>query len=99
MILDITNKTTSFGHRIFEGSACGVPILTCDREDVRELFISGHEVLTYATFDNIVTTLNYVLKNPDILQTIGNKAQKRCYKDHDISVRIQELLKIIEENI
>lgn len=97
IILDITNKTTALGRRIFEGSACGTPVLTCDREDVRELFKSGHEILTYNTFENIVTTLNYVLTYPNILESIGDNAQQRCYNDHDIVIRVQKLLKYLKE--
>lgn len=98
LILDITNQTTALGRRIFEGSACATPVLTRDREDIRQLFTSGHHILTYNTFDNIVTTLTYVLKHPKILQAIGLEAQQKCYDDHDISIRIQELLKIIKES-
>jgi glycosyltransferase involved in cell wall biosynthesis len=97
IILDITNQTTALGRRIFEGSACGTPVLTRDRVDLRQLFISGHHILTYDNFNNIVTTLNYGLANPSVLQTIGMEAQKLCYKEHDISIRVKKLLKKIRE--
>lgn len=97
IILDITNKTTALGRRIFEGSACGTPVLTYDRADIRELFRSGHEILTYTNFDNIVTTLNCILSNPHILNEISREAKKRCYEDHDITIRIKKLLKNIKE--
>ena len=98
IILDITNQTTALGRRIFEGSACSTPVLTRDREDLRQLFVSGHHILTYNNFDNIVTTLKYALANPQVLKAIGLEAQKKYYRDHDISVRIEELLKTIKEN-
>lgn len=97
LILDITNQTTALGRRIFESSCCGTPVLTCDREDVRQLFFSGHEILTYNNFENIVSTLNHVFKNPKTLKQIGLNAQQRCHSTHDISIRVQQLLKNIKE--
>jgi glycosyltransferase involved in cell wall biosynthesis len=97
ILLDITNETTALGHRVFEGSACGIPVLTIWREDLIELFIPYQEVITYRNFDDMLINLDYYLTDEDELSRIGYKAQKRCYKDHDISIRIQELLKMIKE--
>lgn len=96
IVLDLSNKTTAWPHRIFESSARGTPIITIDREDTRTMFNEGSEILLYNNFGNLVGLLYAYLKNPKLLRMIGKRAQARCYKDHDISVRIKELLKIME---
>lgn len=97
LLLDVTNRTTAWGHRVFEASARGTPVLTIDREDTRQMFDEGTEILLYKDFGNMVGLLHAYLGIPKVLRMIGKRAQKRCYKDHDISVRIKELLKIMEK--
>jgi len=95
LVLDISNKTTAWPHRILESSACGTPVLTIDREDTRQMFEPGNEILTYIDMKEMVENLKW-LQYPLQLKEIGLNAQKRCYKDHDISVRIKELDNIIK---
>lgn len=95
LVLDISNKTTAWPHRILEASACSTPVLTIDREDTRQMFIAGKEILLYDSFGYLTVLLKKVLENKNELREIGLNAQKRCYKNHDISVRIKELLKIM----
>ncbi len=99
IVLDITNETSAWGHRIFEASACGTPVLTYSREDTKQVLEIGKEVFLYKNLKDMVDLLYTWLSYPAILKDVGKLAQKRCYKDHDISVRIQELLKIIKENV
>lgn len=96
LLLDVTNTETAWGHRCFESSARGTPVVTVDREDTRQMFNKGDEILLYKTFKDLIGILQLTLSQPSVLRQIGLSAQKRCYKDHDISVRIKELLKIME---
>ena len=97
IVLDLSNADTAWSHRIFEVSARGTTCLTYDREDTREMFMPYKEILTYKTIEDMMSTLDYYLNAEEELVLIGKNAQERCYKDHDISVRIQELLKILKE--
>ncbi len=99
IVLDIMNETSSWAHRILEASACATPVLTIDREDTRSMFEENKEILLYKNLDDITTQLIRFLLRKNTLRgkAIGLNAQTRCYKDHDISIRIQELIKIIEE--
>ena len=47
IVLDITNDTSAWGHRVFEASACGTPVLTYNREDTKKLLKPGSEILLY----------------------------------------------------
>lgn len=99
LVLDITNEKTAFAHRVFESSACGTPVITLDRPDVRKLFDSRHEIILYKDFKDMVDKLHIALNNPIDLALCGQNAQQRCYRYHDVSIRIQKLLKIIKENV
>ncbi|MCK9543722.1 MAG: glycosyltransferase, partial [Novosphingobium sp.] len=95
ILLDVTNKETAWGHRVFESSARGTPVLTIDREDTRSMFEPDSEIVLYKNYNDMKEKLTFYLKSKEILREIGINAQKRCYKDHDISIKIKELIKII----
>jgi len=97
LLLDLSDEVTSWPHRIFECSARGTPALTMDRPDTQMMFEEG-EILYYKDYDDMVDELNFWINEHKYnLRNIGLKAQARCYKDHDISVRIKELLNIMEQ--
>ncbi len=97
IVLDITNKDSAWGHRIFEASACGTPVLTYNREDTKQLLQIGTEIILYKDFADLLGALEVWLDYPDHLEEFGLNAQRRCYRDHDISVRIKALLNKIKE--
>lgn len=97
LLLDVTNEKTAWGHRVFESSARGTPVLTYDREDTRSMLRVYDEVFLYKGFDDLILMLKCIINEKEVLRAVGLRAQKRCYKDHDISTRIKGLIKIIEE--
>lgn len=97
ILLDITNGKTAWGHRVFESSARATPVLTYEREDTKQMFNDSSEIMLYNSFDQLESKLSIYLHMPKTLRQIGLNAQKRCYAEHDISVRIQELIQIIKE--
>ena len=97
IVLDITNGSTAWGHRIFESSARGTPVLTFDRKDTRSMFKEWDEILLYKDFVDLVIKLSIAMMHKNDLRKIGLRAQQRCYKDHDISVRIKKLIKIMDK--
>lgn len=96
LCLDITTEQSSWAHRILECSACGTPVLTMDREDTRQMFIAHFEILLYRDYGEIISLLQASLVNKESLRNVGIKAQKRCYRDHDITVRVDSLIKHID---
>jgi len=102
LLLDVTNGETAWGHRVFESSARGTPVITFNRADTRSMFADS-EIIYYNNYNDILRMLNFYLRTPEVMASLlrkkGLDAQKRCYKDHDISVRIKQLVKIIEENV
>ena len=97
VLLDLSNKTTAWPHRIFEASACGTPVITIYREDTALMLEENKEIVSYENEAELALFLSMMLKNKVATRDMGLCAQKRCYKNHDISVRIQRLIDIIEE--
>jgi len=96
IVLDLSNEITALPRRIFEASACGTLVVSFDREDTRQLFTKNIEIVLYSDFDDLIFELDFHLYHNMITRGMAKKAQARCYKDHDISVRIKILTKIIE---
>ncbi len=97
--LDITDNIASLGSRIFQSSMCGTPVITLDREDTRELFDGGKEgeILFYESYDDLRKMLKLSLNAPDYLKRIGDRARKRCLKDHNVSIRVEHLYKHLND--
>lgn len=90
--VDLTNKKSSFSTRVFQGSMCTTPVLTCDRPDVRQLFEAEQEILLYRNIDDMVEIARSYITDPETLRDIGERALLRCVHDHTIESRIAELL-------
>ncbi len=99
ILLDLNSETTSLSHRIFEGSACGTPVISNYRGDMRRLFRICEEIIPYKYFSELESIIKYYLDNPEQLTQIGKRAQAKCYKEHDITNRIHWLLDFIRRNI
>lgn len=90
LCLDITNKITALGSRIFQSSMCGTPVITLYRQDISKLF-NEDEILFYKDIDSI----KLALKDKEELRQKGIKARERCLKDHDITIRVADLMEHI----
>lgn len=91
LLLDLSNETTSWPHRILEAGACGTPVISINREDTKQMF--GEEtIIYYDDYEDLALTLNVMMNHKAVLKIIGCETQKICYEKHDISVRIKQLL-------
>jgi len=89
--LDLSNENASLGHRIFESSCCGTPVLTFRRKDVEYLF-SKDEMLFYDNYDHLFEILPGLLSNENRLLEIGMNARKKCLAEYDVTQLIPKLL-------
>ncbi len=90
--LDIQDAFSPLAHRMFEYAACGVPVITRKREEVFESFEEGKEILSYTNYDELKDIFIWYITHPDKLYAIGQRAQDRCRKEHDITHRIPKLV-------
>lgn len=90
--LDIQDEGSPLAHRMLEYSACGTPVITRNRPEVEEVFISNEEILVYDSYDDLKEKLVYYLGNVKELNQIGLNARKRCEGEHDIKYRVDKIL-------
>jgi len=95
--LDLQDEESPLAHRMFEYSACGTPVITRERAEVKSLFIPDEEILTYESYDDLKEKLIFYLENPKKLETVGRKAKDRCLREHDIKYRVDGILDFLDE--
>jgi len=98
LCLDLTTEKTSLSSRIFQASMCSTPVLTWNREDVRLLLEPNEEILLYSSMDEFVEVTKKCLQIPERLRKIGENARKRCLQEHDVTVRITNLIDYLKVN-
>jgi len=97
LMVDLTNRRTSLSNRIIQASMCGTPVLTANREDVKDLFSFDKEVFLYNGIDDLVTKAQEALVNRTRLHQVGLAARDRSLEEHDISNRVGALLEHIKK--
>lgn len=96
VVLDVPTGESSIGSRIPQASLCGTPVITIDREDIRQLF-NGESVdqeIILAKPGDYVQTVVRALGRDD-LNKIGMAARNRCIRDHDVVRRVAQLFGMI----
>lgn len=95
--LDIQDEDSPLAHRMLEYSACGTPVITREREEVKMLFSPDEEILTYKSYDDLKEKLIFYLDNPKKLEAVGRRAKDRCLREHDIKYRVDGILNFLDE--
>ncbi|WP_166805322.1 glycosyltransferase [Cryobacterium sp. TMT4-10] len=78
--------------RLFEAAGSGAAALTESREGLSDLFDEGNEVMTFASFDELVEKCNFLLSNRAAGAAMGDAAARRAHRDHTYDVRLPTLL-------
>lgn len=82
--------------RLFEATGMGCCLVTDWKKNMCTLFDDGKEVVTYQNIEDCVDKLKWLLNHPDKIKDIAEAGQKRCLKDHTISMRAQRIYDIIK---
>ena len=88
--LDIQDDFCPMAHRMFEYAACGTPVITRRRPEVFKFFKDKEEILTYDTHEELYEHLYN--NSMDDFANIGAAARARCFKEHNITHRVDKLL-------
>jgi spore maturation protein CgeB len=83
--------------KVFEITASGSVLFTNQFSGLEELFSKDSYVLWNK--DNIIEKANELLNDKDKIISISENGYKETLKKHNHSIRTQEMIKIIEENI
>lgn len=85
--------------RLFESTGVGTCLLTDSGSNIKDLFTTDKEVVTYNSEDELFEKLDYLLNNDSVRKEIGEAGQKRTLKDHSLRIRCKQisetLLKLI----
>jgi spore maturation protein CgeB len=84
--------------RLFEAAGCGAVVLCEDRPVLAQVFEPNQEVLTFATFDELMDHIHAVLKDPDRATRIGDAAARKAHAAHTYQHRLTELLRTLGLN-
>jgi spore maturation protein CgeB len=83
--------------RTFEISACAALQLTDIREDISRFYTLGHEIVTYASPQELVEKLEYFLINEEERKQIAINGMKRTLAEHTYEQRLEQALEYIYE--
>lgn len=78
--------------RLFEATAAGGAVLCEDRPELHRLFEVDREVLSFESYDELLTKARQLLDNHALSTAIGDAAAARSGADHTYAVRLAELL-------
>ncbi|RNI33114.1 hypothetical protein EFA69_01455 [Rufibacter immobilis] len=81
--------------RLFEASGCGAFQISDNKEEIKDLYLPGKEIILYDRVEEIPELFTYYLKHPAEGEAIAAQALKRTLQSHTYVHRMQEMLDII----
>lgn len=85
--------------RLFEAPGLGTCLITDDKPGLDAFFKIDEEVMVFKNDADLLDKVKYLQENPEIAHKIGLAGQKRIFKEHLWSHRVNDLLEIINQNI
>jgi spore maturation protein CgeB len=82
--------------RLYEATGMGSLLVTDDKQNLRELFEPGVEVVAYGSEDELVEAVQHYLSDESTRAAIALAGQKRTLSDHSYSRRMAQLAAILE---
>jgi spore maturation protein CgeB len=81
--------------RLFETTGVGACLVTDWKENLKELFEPGKEVVTYRSAAECIEKIKWLLDNPLERENIARAGQNRTLHDHTYERRAAELDEIV----
>ena len=91
------NNKTQMKARMFEIPAAGSLLVTEYHENLSECYEIDKEIVTFGSSVEMIEKINFLSKNPKIVDNIRNRGHKRFLKEHDSKVRLNMVLNRIKE--
>ena len=95
--IDLQQDWAPLAHRMFECMACGTPVLTRNRPEVRAMLPTDNEILVYDDYKSLATQTSKLLKNSKFRTDIRKSMYENTRKNHNITNRIDQLLSTLTE--
>jgi len=98
-VLDVRQPQARSGltQRVFDASACGVPVLTEWSPELEVLFEPGNEALSFNNIESAIEMKERFLQNAEDTWKIAEKAKQRVLAHHTYRQRAEKILKTIRQ--
>jgi spore maturation protein CgeB len=100
-VLDIRQPQcrTGLTQRIFDASACGVPVLTELSPELEFLFDPENEISSYRTIEEGIRKRMELLRSPRMARKMAEKARKRVLTEHTYRNRALQILRVFKPGL
>lgn len=78
--------------RMFEAAGAGAAVLCEARQPLNSLFDAESEVLTFASYDELVAQCRRLSEDPDLTRRVGDAASQRAHAEHTYQHRLRAIL-------
>ena len=85
--------------RLFEATGVGTCLITDWKENLKEMFEPGKEVLTYRSPDECAELIQYYLEHDEERRAIGYAGQTRTLREHTYYLRMQEFTDMVGAHV
>jgi hypothetical protein len=85
--------------RLFEATGVGTCLLTDWKENLKDMFEPGIEVLTYHSPDECAELIQYYLGHEEERQAVGCAGQARTLREHTYDLRMQEFVGMVGAHV
>lgn len=83
--------------RLFEATGVGTLLITDWKQNLKEMFEPGTEVITYRDVDECANLIRYYLEYAEEREKIASAGRLRTLKEHTYYHRMKEILDILEK--
>lgn len=87
----------SMSERMYYAVGCGAFYMCQWVEGIEEVLEPDKEIVTFSSEQEMIDMIRYFLKNDVIRQNIAEAGQKRVLKEHTYEVRMQQMVKVIND--
>lgn len=89
---------TTVNQRVFDVPACKAFLITDYREEIKDYFVIGEEVICYRDVQELKGLIGYYLQHPEERRMIAEAGYQRVLKEHTYVHRMRRLIEIYKEN-
>ena len=91
------NDIVGVNTRTFELAAAAACQVVDLKDDLRDLFKPGEEIVVYRDLGEVKRQLDHYLAHPDEARALGENARRRALAEHTLRHRVEEILAVVEQ--
>jgi spore maturation protein CgeB len=81
--------------RLFEATGIGTCLITDHKDNMKDLFEVGKEVVTYTNLNDCLEKVKWLINNPSERIKIAKSGQERVLKSHTVKNRVEQINSVI----